>query len=53
VEKQTDADWTAPYSAKGLEQAGTRFYTFAVCAAHLSHHTAQIIYLCKELERQT
>lgn len=52
LEKQTDRDWSLPYSAKGLEKAGTRFFAFLTCAAHLGHHTGQIIYLCKELERQ-
>jgi len=52
LEKQTEQDWSAPYSAKGMEHAGTRFYIFVNCAAHLGHHTGQIIYLCKELEKQ-
>jgi hypothetical protein len=52
LEKQTERDWSAPYSAKGLEQSGTRFFALLTCAAHLGHHTGQIIYLCKELERQ-
>jgi len=52
LEEQTDQDWSLPYSAKGLEQAGSRFFLFLTCAAHLGHHTGQIIYLCKELERQ-
>lgn len=52
LEKQTDQDWSAAYSAKGLEKAGTRFFMLLTCAAHLGHHTGQIIYLCKELERQ-
>lgn len=52
LEKQTDTDWSAPYSAKGMEQAGNRFYVFLNCAAHLSHHTGQIIYLCKQLAIQ-
>ncbi|HJT52982.1 MAG TPA: DinB family protein [Candidatus Angelobacter sp.] len=45
--RQSEADWSAPYTAKGMEQAGDRFYMFLTCAAHLSHHTGQIIYLCK------
>jgi uncharacterized damage-inducible protein DinB len=49
---QSEDDWPAAYAAKGLEQAGDRFYAFLSCAAHLGHHTGQIIYLCKELERQ-
>jgi uncharacterized damage-inducible protein DinB len=49
---QSEDDWSAAYSAKGMEQAGDRFYIFLNCAAHLGHHTGQIMYLCKELERQ-
>lgn len=49
---QSENDWSAAYAAKGLEQAGDRFYVFLNCASHLGHHTGQIIYLCKELERQ-
>ncbi len=47
--RQSEADWSAPYTAKGMEHAGDRFYVFLTCAAHLSHHTGQIIYLCKQL----
>lgn len=52
LDKQSAEDWSAPYTAKGMEQAGSRFYAFVNCAAHLGHHTGQIIYLCKELDRQ-
>ena len=45
--RQRDADWSAPYTAKGMEHAGDRFYMFLACAAHLAHHTGQIIYLCR------
>ncbi len=49
---QQQADtWSAAYTAKGMEQAGTRLYAFVNCAAHLSHHRGQIIYLCKQLEK--
>lgn len=47
--QQAEADWSAAYTAKGMEDAGDRFYAFLSCAAHLSHHTGQIIYLCKQL----
>lgn len=47
--RQQEADWSASYSAKGLEHAGDRFYVFLACAAHLSHHAGQIIYLCRAL----
>lgn len=52
LQKQSDVDWAAPYTAKGMEDVGNRFTAFLRCAEHLSHHTGQIIYLCKELERQ-
>jgi uncharacterized damage-inducible protein DinB len=50
--KQLESDWSAGYSAKGMEEIGDRFSAFLHCAAHIYHHTGQIIYLCKELERQ-
>jgi uncharacterized damage-inducible protein DinB len=49
---QSAGDWSTAYSAKGLEHAGDRFFVFLTCASHIGHHTGQIIYLCKELERQ-
>jgi hypothetical protein len=49
---QSEGDWGAAYSAKGLEEIGDRFSMVLQCAAHLYHHTGQIIYLCRELERQ-
>jgi hypothetical protein len=49
---QAGQDWSATYTAKGFEDCGDRFTAFLRRAAHLSHHTGQIIYLCKELERQ-
>jgi uncharacterized damage-inducible protein DinB len=52
IKKQSDQDWSAAYTAKGFEDCGDRFTAILRCAAHLSHHTGQIIYLCKELERQ-
>ncbi len=50
--RQSPDDFCAAYSAKGLEHAGTRFYLFVICAAHLAHHTGQMIYLSRELARQ-
>jgi uncharacterized damage-inducible protein DinB len=52
LQTQSDQDWSAAYTAKGMEQAGDRFYAFINCAAHLSHHTGQIMYLCKALAAQ-
>src|SRR5260370_36470493 len=51
--QQKEDDWSAPYTAKGMEHGGTRFYAFLNCAAHLSHHRGQIIYLGKELEKSS
>lgn len=49
LEKQQEQDWQRFYTAKGLEQVGDRFYLLVHCAAHLAHHTGQIIYLRKQL----
>lgn len=49
--KQSQADFVSAYSARGMEDAGDRFTAFLRCAAHLSHHAGQIIYLCKELRQ--
>ena len=53
LQKQSEQDWSAAYTAKGFEDCGDRFTAILRCAAHLSHHTGQIIYLCKEMERQS
>ncbi|MGC2698535.1 MAG: DinB family protein [Candidatus Angelobacter sp.] len=50
LQKQSEQDWPAPYTARGMEDSGDRFTAFLRCAAHISHHTGQIIYLCKELQ---
>jgi uncharacterized damage-inducible protein DinB len=47
---QGEGGWSTAYAAKGMEQAGDRFYAFVSCAAHLAHHTGQIIYLIKEIQ---
>ena len=52
LQKQSEGDWAAPYAAKGMEDAGDRFTAFLRCAAHLSHHTGQIMYLRKGLEQR-
>ena len=52
LEKQAENDWVLAYTAKGMEDAGDRFTAFLRCAGHISHHTGQIMYLCKELEHR-
>lgn len=46
--RQSESDWNAPYSGKGMEDAENRFTIFLRCAAHLQHHEAQMIYLVKK-----
>jgi uncharacterized damage-inducible protein DinB len=50
LQKQSQGDWSAAYTAKGLEDCGDRFSAFLRCAAHISHHTGQMMYLVKEME---
>lgn len=49
--RQSGADWSAPYTARGMEDAGDRFTIFLRCASHVDHHLGQMIYLRKEIER--
>jgi uncharacterized damage-inducible protein DinB len=49
LEAQHDGDWEKPFSGKGMEDAGDRFTVFLRCAGHISHHTGQMMYLCKQL----
>ncbi len=53
IARQSAEDWTASYTAKGMEDAGDRFTVFLRCTAHIDHHLGQMIYLCKEIERQS
>ena len=53
LQKQSDQDWSAAYTAKGFEDCGDRFTALLRCAAHISHHTGQIVYLVKEIQRQS
>jgi uncharacterized damage-inducible protein DinB len=46
-------DWMAAYSAEREPEAKNRFAIFLRCAAHAYHHVGQIIYLSRELARQT
>jgi uncharacterized damage-inducible protein DinB len=51
VEKQTDADWTTPYSAEREPEAYDRFSAVLHCATHLYHHIGQINFLSRELRK--
>jgi len=50
LQKQAEPDWPAAYTAKGMEDADDRFTVFLRCAGHISHHTGQIMYLCKQIQ---
>jgi uncharacterized damage-inducible protein DinB len=52
LRKQSDEDWAASFSGKGMEDAKDRLSAFLRCLTHLSHHEGQIMYLIKELERR-
>ena|SRR6202008_603247 len=51
IERQSEADWTLPYSAEREPEAKNRFTLFLRCAVHLYHHVGQINYLCRELAK--
>ena|SRR5208337_5075350 len=52
IETQSEADWTAAYTAEREPEARDRFTIFLRCAAHLYHHVGQINYLSRELTRK-
>ena len=52
IRKQSEADWSAPYSAERSEQKN-HFAIMLNCAAHADHHVGQIIYLSRELTGQS
>ena len=47
--RQSDADWTLPYSAERQPDATNRLAAFLRCAVHLDHHVGQIIFLSREV----
>jgi uncharacterized damage-inducible protein DinB len=53
IRKQTAEDWSAPYTAVGQENTKSRFKILVHCAGHAYHHVGQIIYLSRELTKQT
>ena len=51
IENQSEADWTAPYTAEREPEARDRFTAFLRCATHLYHHVGQINFLSREVTR--
>jgi uncharacterized damage-inducible protein DinB len=51
IERQSEADWTLPYSAEREPESKDRYTIFLRCAVHFYHHVGQINYLCRELTK--
>ena len=51
--RQSAADWMLPYSAENEPESHDRFTMFFRCAAHAYHHVGQIIYLQRELLKES
>jgi len=49
IERQSESDWTSPYSAEREPESKNRFTLILRCAAHFYHHVGQINYLSREL----
>jgi uncharacterized damage-inducible protein DinB len=52
IERQSESDWTLPYSAEREREAKDRFTIVLRCAVHFYHHVGQINYLCRELAKR-
>ena len=51
IRKQSEADWSLPYTAEREPESKDRFTLFLRCASHFYHHVGQISYLSRELTR--
>lgn len=52
LEQQADNDWTAPYTADGVDDVHDRFSIFLRCAVHFHHHIGHMSYVRDEHVRQ-
>jgi Protein of unknown function (DUF1572) len=53
ITKQKPQDWLAPYSGEREPEAAERFMIFLRCAGHAYHHVGQLIFLNKELTKES
>jgi hypothetical protein len=53
IQKQAPHDWMAPYSAEREPEAAERFMIFLRSAGHAYHHVGQLVFLSKELTRES
>lgn len=51
IERQSESDWSLPYSAERMADAGNRFAAVLHCATHFNHHIGQINFLSRELTK--
>lgn len=51
IQKQSEGDWTLPYSAEREPEASHRFTIFMRCTVHLYHHIGQINFLAREVTK--
>lgn len=52
LEQQRESDWSAAYSADGVDDVHDRFNIFLRCAVHFHHHIGHMTYTKDELIRQ-
>jgi len=53
IRAQNPEDWMAAYSADREPEAAERFMIFLRCAGHAYHHVGQLIFLSKELTKES
>ena len=53
IRAQKPDDWMAAYSADREPEAAERFMIFLRCAGHAYHHVGQLIFLSKELTKES
>lgn len=53
IRAQKPEDWMAAYSADREPEAAERFMIFLRCAGHAYHHVGQLIFLNKELTKES
>lgn len=53
IRSQSEEDWLREYSAERETEAKDRFTIVLRCAGHAYHHVGQLIYLCRELQKNS
>lgn len=50
---QSEEDWARQYQAVGVDDVNERFSIYLRCAVHFHHHLGQMVYLAKELGKES